>query len=813
MVKTLFLIVALLFPAMVLAQPGPVPGMPISGGVFTGKVTSVASSTGSAGFNLNCAAAPASPQNGDMWCTSSGLYMTIGATTYGPFIISNGTVTSVAVAPANGFSATVVNSTTTPVLTIKTSVTGLMKGNGTAASAAIAGTDYLLPTGSGAHLAAGTIPSTALANTAVVAGNYTSVNLTVNAQGQITAAANGSGGGGGAGDVQQVTCSNNSGDAALIQTALNSGYPVHINTGICNITAVLTVVTPGQFIYGDGRSQTILATSSTALNPGLFNVAIAGGSNFVSTPPGPIFQDFAIQFSQPNTSSRASLNNYHPAIYAQNIRYAKFFRLRITEAMVGIDMRNSSGMIIDDLEMSAFSVGIWIDNEYDVDRINNLHTSFFGPDIGSDSCGIGSTNTGLCAILGASVVSGAAACVPSTTSGSNPPIVMLIDGRADGVFISNSLFFFGMNLCALTNGNGTPFLNITNTGFDTYNGIYADTGSSGISISSSYFSPYAWNTSQAIVLQSGELSCSSCFFYTGSPSPNPSATIQVQGTGASVLNITNSQINVTANSPAIDTLTSGGLASVMVSNTFFSSQSSVALSYPVIRIRSGVRATLTGNRINDKGSNAATFIQLDADDWHNVTGNTAPGWTETSASPANAIIALNNPAFSNSNFGAISTSGAFTAASVTTTSGGVTVPVGQKVGDSGTFLWTTGGYGTMYLNGGTINYNGAGQINFAIGGTPSAALTTSLFTAPALTTSTGGITVPIGQRVGDANTFISTVSGYGELYLHGATLQYDGSSSMGAYIGATPVWTGTTSRFILPSGIVPHAPQSTFTVP
>jgi len=54
----------------------------------------------------------------------------------------SGTVTSVSVASANGFAGSVANATTTPAITISTTVTGLLKGNGTAVSAAAAGTDY-----------------------------------------------------------------------------------------------------------------------------------------------------------------------------------------------------------------------------------------------------------------------------------------------------------------------------------------------------------------------------------------------------------------------------------------------------------------------------------------------------------------------------------------------------------------------------------------------------------------------------------------------------------------------------------------------
>jgi hypothetical protein len=53
-----------------------------------------------------------------------------------------GTVTSVSVVSANGLAGTVATATTTPAITLSTTITGLLKGNGTAISAAISGTDY-----------------------------------------------------------------------------------------------------------------------------------------------------------------------------------------------------------------------------------------------------------------------------------------------------------------------------------------------------------------------------------------------------------------------------------------------------------------------------------------------------------------------------------------------------------------------------------------------------------------------------------------------------------------------------------------------
>jgi hypothetical protein len=64
-------------------------------------------------------------------------------------ITGTGTVTDVSVVSANGFAGTVATSTSTPAITLTTSVAGLLKGNATAISAAVAGTDYQVPITSG----------------------------------------------------------------------------------------------------------------------------------------------------------------------------------------------------------------------------------------------------------------------------------------------------------------------------------------------------------------------------------------------------------------------------------------------------------------------------------------------------------------------------------------------------------------------------------------------------------------------------------------------------------------------------------------
>jgi hypothetical protein len=78
----------------------------------------------------------------DTW-TTDGVYDTNG--NLKTSASGAGTVTTVSVASANGFAGTVANATSTPAITLSTSITGVLKGNGTAISAATSGTDYLAP--------------------------------------------------------------------------------------------------------------------------------------------------------------------------------------------------------------------------------------------------------------------------------------------------------------------------------------------------------------------------------------------------------------------------------------------------------------------------------------------------------------------------------------------------------------------------------------------------------------------------------------------------------------------------------------------
>jgi len=119
------------------------------GTVSTGtwNATTIASNHGGTGITTTPSNGQLLIGNGSGYALStltagSGISITNGAGSISISASGGGTVTSVSVVSANGFGGSVANSTTTPAITLTTSVTGLLKGNGTGVSAAVSGTDY-----------------------------------------------------------------------------------------------------------------------------------------------------------------------------------------------------------------------------------------------------------------------------------------------------------------------------------------------------------------------------------------------------------------------------------------------------------------------------------------------------------------------------------------------------------------------------------------------------------------------------------------------------------------------------------------------
>jgi hypothetical protein len=222
-------------------------------------------------------------------------YGTNGAGTKGWYVLpapGTGTVTSVSGVAANGFTVGVATATTTPAITIGTSVAaGMVKSSGTGLLAAVAGTDYSSgtsalatgivksTTGTGALTiaASGTDYAPATSGTSILYGNGAGgfSNVTIGTNLTFVAGtlnATGGGGGGGAAAVLTKTAAYSllttdfgSGYVALIEmncasactltlfAASNSGYQANvINIG----SATVTVSTAGSDTFGSTTDTT-----------------------------------------------------------------------------------------------------------------------------------------------------------------------------------------------------------------------------------------------------------------------------------------------------------------------------------------------------------------------------------------------------------------------------------------------------------------------------------------------------------------------------------------------------------------------------
>ena len=411
-------------------------------------------------------------------------------------------------------------------------------------------------------------------------------------------------------------------DTVAIQAAFASGVSVYIPKGTYLITNALYLTTTDQVIHGDGRTVSVFKVKNT------FNMSATGVIVFSAIEPGPQLRDLGISFTQPDTATRASLTSYPVAISAVGCARFQIQNCKITNATDGIDMTgNCGGAYINLLEMSGYGTGIKIDGSLDTVRINQFH--FWGFDMTANQVLI---------------------------FYANPTRAMDI-GRVDGLFLHEffNISNLGLNLRAGTVAVGDPWVYVTDSGLDSFNGVLQSAGS--LQVSNSYVTVQNTNDLNGIImaggwaqyvnckmsagspnqsfvllqnLTDGSITFDQCHFLvpiTGIPYINKAATVS-SNTSIQVSNCFFDIASVNTYVLAADTPSSGKTLIHFVNNIIHTTPA-ITFSNAMLRVYTGNRVYFTGNRANDKGAGASTFISIAADDYNWVSGNIAPGWTNS----------------------------------------------------------------------------------------------------------------------------------------------------------------------------------------
>ena len=175
----------------------------------------------------------------------------------------SGTVTSVSVVSANGLAGTVATNTTTPAITLSTSVTGVVKGNGTALSAATAGTDYVAPGG-----ALGTPSSGTLTNCTFPTLNQNTTGTASNVTGVVAV----SNGGTGLSSTPANGALNIGNGTGFTRATITAGLNMAVTNGAGSISLATNIPTPQVTVYTSGSG-----TYTVPANTRYLQVKMVGG--------------------------------------------------------------------------------------------------------------------------------------------------------------------------------------------------------------------------------------------------------------------------------------------------------------------------------------------------------------------------------------------------------------------------------------------------------------------------------------------------------------------------------------------------------
>lgn len=230
-----------------------------AGDTMLGKLTTAASQTSGAGFNIPQGSAPASPQNGDIWTTLTGVYARINGATVGPF----GAISGSSFAATSPLSVTFPAGVVTYALGYDSSLTlsGSNLSVATAPAGALTGTVLNATVVSSSLTSVGALSSGSLATGFTPITNALLANSATTVNGQNCAL-------GGSCTVTASATEITVGTTTI--TGGTTGRPLYDNAGVLG---ELTVT---------GSGSAVLATSPTIASP-TFTGTVAGSNTIPLT--------------------------------------------------------------------------------------------------------------------------------------------------------------------------------------------------------------------------------------------------------------------------------------------------------------------------------------------------------------------------------------------------------------------------------------------------------------------------------------------------------------------------------------------------
>jgi hypothetical protein len=375
---------------------------------------------------------------------------------------------------------------------------------------------------------------------------------------------------------------------AAFNRAKGLGYNIYIPNGNYKLTDKLTLANAGQEIYGQNRNNTLIQ-----INSATFNMSATSVIAVTAAEPGVNMHDFGISFVQPDTTVRASLNAYPPAIDMKNAARSHLKRLLIIRGMVGIDARdNCGGARFDDLHMACFNQNLQIDGSLSMVFVRGCIFWPFGLTVNQQTPFFDTNAVGIDA------------------------------GRCDGLYLTDTEFEVGVGLHFFTGTRtnaGNTFGTMQGGGFDSHRAVIND-GMNWFNMTGGYMTPAGTTSDSDGINHRATGSLKLVGYEIAGPSTRPfitvnSAAAEFQATGCHFQSgAVDKQSVVLAAGEAILT----GNKFVRTPNVNYTTQTIIQFAG---------RLTAHANRFNDRGTGTGNYaIYISTNDYHTIVGNAAPGW-------------------------------------------------------------------------------------------------------------------------------------------------------------------------------------------